>query len=324
MDKFNTLLQRYIANTASEQEVDEFMELLKEKSHEQELEKYFDQRIKEVSEVFQEDERVEALRIILDKNKGKRIGSRSVAWMAAASLVVITLAGALLYTKYFAISDMTAPVETAITLPGKDHIHLPDGSSVTLKEGSTLSYIQKSFGVSTREVTLTGEGYFDVAHDPTHPFKVHTGKVVTTVLGTAFNINASTDQVTVTVTRGKVAVSDDSGTFGTIVPSEQIAVNTLTHSYVKATVDTQTVVQWKRDYFILERVTVAEAANLIRKKFNVKVIVENKTLNNCVINAWFLNNEGLEKVVKSVADVLEAKFTIADGNVTIKGGVGCE
>lgn len=68
-------------------------------------------------------------------------------------------------------------------------MRLPDGSTVLLNEGSELSY-STSFGKQAREVTLTGEGYFDVQHNLSKPFKVLTGNVTTTVLGTAFNIKA--------------------------------------------------------------------------------------------------------------------------------------
>jgi len=39
-----------------------------------------------------------------------------------------------------------------------------------------------------REVTLIGEAYFDVAHDSSRPFIIHTGKINIKVLGTSFNV----------------------------------------------------------------------------------------------------------------------------------------
>jgi transmembrane sensor len=66
---------------------------------------------------------------------------------------------------------------------------LPDGTTVVLNKKSKLSYPVEFTG-STREVFLTGEAFFDVAHNPSKPFKVHTGVFVTKVLGTAFSIKA--------------------------------------------------------------------------------------------------------------------------------------
>ncbi len=47
-----------------------------------------------------------------------------------------------------------------------------------------------SFGKNSRELTLTGEAYFDVAGDPNHPMIIRTATVTIKVLGTAFNVRA--------------------------------------------------------------------------------------------------------------------------------------
>lgn len=65
-------------------------------------------------------------------------------------------------------------------------VDLPDGSHVFLNEGATLQY--DGSGKKQREVTLKGEGYFDVAADNNRPFQVNAGKVIVTVLGTSFNV----------------------------------------------------------------------------------------------------------------------------------------
>jgi hypothetical protein len=82
-------------------------------------------------------------------------------------------------------------------------------------------------------------------------------------------------------------------------------------------------VQWKDEYFILNRVTIAEAARQIGKRFNVEVNIANKDLEHCVITTWFLNNEDLNHV-ESISTVCQAKYAITDGSVTIEGGVGCD
>jgi transmembrane sensor len=67
-------------------------------------------------------------------------------------------------------------------------IQLPDGSSVWLNSSSKLTYNNDHFGVTVREVTLTGEAYFDVVKNPLKPFIIHTEKMDIKVLGTAFNV----------------------------------------------------------------------------------------------------------------------------------------
>ena len=64
---------------------------------------------------------------------------------------------------------------------------------------------------------LTGEGYFDVAHNPEKPFIVKTGELNVRALGTAFNVLAylGSDEVETTLVNGKVVLEKD-GTAGTI------------------------------------------------------------------------------------------------------------
>ena len=69
-------------------------------------------------------------------------------------------------------------------------ILLPDGSSVWLNGGSKLVYDNNSFNKKFREVTLTGEAYFDVVKNKERPFIIHAGKIKIKVLGTAFNVKA--------------------------------------------------------------------------------------------------------------------------------------
>jgi ferric-dicitrate binding protein FerR (iron transport regulator) len=66
---------------------------------------------------------------------------------------------------------------------------LPDGSKVMLNAGSTLTMAQ-DFNTNSREVTLEGEAFFDVSHNPGKPFIIHTTTMNVKVLGTIFNVKA--------------------------------------------------------------------------------------------------------------------------------------
>jgi ferric-dicitrate binding protein FerR (iron transport regulator) len=174
-------------------------------------------------------------------------------------------------------------------------------------------------------VTLEGEGFFDIVSDPSKPFKVHTGKVVTTVLGTSFNINTlESEKVTVTVTRGKVAVGDKDHTYTTILPNEQISVNTSNGEFEKLEVDSQQTTAWKDDYFIIDNVTFEEAASQIEKRFNVKITIVNESLKGCVVSAWFFNNESLKQIVDDLSTLKQATPTINGNRIVIRDGKGCK
>lgn len=322
-ERFNILLQRYLARTASEQEAAEFLELARE--NELHLRRLMDERLKGDHIWLGSDKELEEeLQLVLLKSR-KRAAQTRITWMAAASLVIFLIAGAWVYSRFANLSDITAQEQTTITFSGKDYIPLPDGSHITLRDGGKISYDTKAYGIKSRDIILTGEAYFDVAHNPDKPFRVHTGKIVTTVLGTVFDVDATNpEHVTVSVSSGKVSVGNETRSFGIITPNEQMAVNSITEEVMKTTVDSQAVAQWKKDYFILDRVTIAEAADLIGKRFNVKVTVKNESLNKCVISAYFLNKETLDQVVKAVSAFRQANYTIVNDIVTIKDGRGCD
>jgi transmembrane sensor len=89
----------------------------------------------------------------------------------------------------------------------RTHLTLPDGTLVWLNAGSRLSY-GKNFNTTTREVNLTGEAFFDVAHNTQKPFLIHTARIDVQVLGTSFNVKSyPSDRTTeATLIRGSIEV----------------------------------------------------------------------------------------------------------------------
>ena len=76
-------------------------------------------------------------------------------------------------------------------------ISLPDGTQVWLNAGSALSY-GSSFNETSREVSLSGEAYFEVARHAALPFRVEARGCTFTVLGTKFDISAYAEDPAVT------------------------------------------------------------------------------------------------------------------------------
>lgn len=83
-------------------------------------------------------------------------------------------------------------------------ISLEDGSVITL---NTLSEVHVRFTTEARRVTLSkGEALFDVAKDPSRPFRVDAGPMQFTAVGTRFNLYRQATQTVLTVVEGRVAV----------------------------------------------------------------------------------------------------------------------
>ena len=155
---------------------------------------------------------------------------------------------------------------------------------------------------------------------------MHTGNLNTTVLGTAFNVKAYPEQkeITITVTRGKVKVSDDKKTFGVITPNESIAVNRDNKSYRQERVNAEDAVEWKKQYLVLDNISLEDAAILINTKYHEDISFSNEALRQCRISATFLNNETLEQVLSVVADVVGADYSLQPNDQAIISGEGCK
>jgi trigger factor len=98
---------------------------------------------------------------------------------------------------------------------------LADGSRVWLNAGSSITYPVAFIG-NERKVAVTGEAYFEVAHNASKPFVVTRGATIVQVLGTHFNVNAYEDEedIKVTLLQGAVKVSN-SNQSAVIKPGQQ-------------------------------------------------------------------------------------------------------
>lgn len=109
-------------------------------------------------------------------------------------------------------SPAPAPLQYEYTQASKTgerkSFQLPDGSKVMLNAGSTLT-MANDFNEHSREVTLDGEAFFDVSHNPGKPFIIHTTTMNVKVLGTVFNVKAyRTDKLAETsLLRGSVEIT---------------------------------------------------------------------------------------------------------------------
>lgn len=157
---------------------------------------------------------------------------RSRRWIAAASIAAILLTGVVFYlreiTKKTGVPP-TRPRELATQYGSRSFITLPDGSEVWLNAGTKLQYAD-AFAKGKRELTLSGEAYFDVKHDPEHPFIIHTGGMDVKVLGTAFNVKAypGDSLMETTLIRGKVEIDFIHNPRSKIIlkPNEKVVIHT--------------------------------------------------------------------------------------------------
>jgi ferric-dicitrate binding protein FerR (iron transport regulator) len=343
-EEFEKLFDRYLQGELSDQELEQFMQVVKTDQYDVFIkdEIYSSLKGNEVSDFMDEEQGKIILNNILSQSKSesklitlspeRRNRKKTLRILfAAASIALFAAIGSTFLFKSNPIvpaqveEKAVAEESVLIAFSGKQLIHLPDGSTVLLNDNSSLEYNKNSFDDKTREVTLTGEAYFDIHHNEKKAFIVHTGKVQTKVLGTAFNINArnSSANIEVTVTRGKVQVGDTQKIYGVITPNQQIKVDKNTLSFEQNNVSAAVVTQWKSNYLILDDINMEEAVALISQKYKVKILL-NENIKNCRITASFLNDEDLDHILKVVCSVIEVNYRYTDSGTIMLEGKGCQ
>jgi transmembrane sensor len=152
---------------------------------------------------------------------------------------------------------------------------LPDGSKVWLNAASSIHYPTMFVG-DERLVEITGEAYFEVAHNASKPFKVKVNEATTIeVLGTHFNINAYSNEETVNTTLLEGAVRIAGANSKTVlVPGQQARTSGDGNSKVVNAVNTGKVVAWKNGVFDFEDASLEEVMRQLERWYDIEVVYE--------------------------------------------------
>lgn len=273
--------------------------------------------------------------VISGRKKGGWIRRAGNAWYKVAAVLVLVFAVSAAWWAMTGKSSRSVPRELAAGrqvgtgVAGKASadrrriIHLPDGSTVILNANSKLDY-PAVFGGS-RDVYLTGEGYFDIVRDPGKPFFVHTGTIVTVVLGTAFDIRAypADGGVQVTVTKGRVRVLKAGKDMGLLTANQQISYKDSTGEYLRRRVDPRPIVAWKPEEIRFEDLSMEEAVTRIGQRSKMRVAFVNPAIRNCHITATFYEDDMLQEILTVICGVSQSNFTIRNNTIIIDGK-GCD
>jgi transmembrane sensor len=203
------------------------------------------------------------------------------------------------------------------------NITLPDGTSVTLNAASVLKY-PETFPGKTREVYLSGEGFFDVAKDHNHPFIVHTNKSDIRVLGTAFDIKCYDNDslFEATLFRGSIEASVKNASDSKVLlkPSDKLVVENKGYFLTKGTyLDSDTTnieTSWMHNKIIFKNQPFSLLANSLSRKYGVNIIFNNKTLKTVKLSGEF-DKEDIRQVLLSLKLVAKFNYKIADNGIYI-------
>ncbi len=165
-------------------------------------------------------------------------------------------------------------VYNTITTPkgGQYRLLLADGSKVWLNAASSLRF-PTTFTSKERRVELTGEGYFEVAHNTEKPFYVSVREMDVKVLGTHFNINSYQDDevIRTTLLEGSVFVSSKKIKRAAVLKPGQQALLNGVQLDVKKDIDTEVIMAWKNGKFNFDGDNIQTVMRQLEKWYDVQV-----------------------------------------------------
>jgi len=243
-----------------------------------------------------------------------RSTNKSFPYLKIAASIALIAVSIFAFNGYFSNSPEMLVKQS---LGKNSTVTFPDGSRAVLNENSEVAFLEE-FG-EIREVNFSGEAYFDIQKSE-KPFVIKMGEVNVRVLGTAFNLISTTDEIQVLVAHGLVALEKGSSTKN--IQNGELGILNL--KSMEISVDTtppSNIMSWRNGKFSFQEATLEVVTEELAKYYDVTFKVPTK-LKNCKITANF-NNESLKEVLGILEAILSVSITEDNSIVKIKGK-GCQ
>lgn len=187
-------------------------------------------------------------------------------------------------------------------------IVLSDGTKVMLNAKSKLIFPNRFVG-NQREVTIEGEGYFEVAKNDKIPFIVHSKNVAIQVYGTKFNINSYNNSVTETLlVEGSVGIRI--GEKQHMLKPNQCSCVDENNGSVKVTdvEDLNKYLAWMNGYFIFEADKLEEVLNELSQWYNINLEIGENVRPDTPITGSFRRDTDLAEIIESLEALAKTKL----------------
>lgn len=252
-------------------------------------------------------------------------GRRSIRYimLSAAAVLLLALTGLLFVYRSYMKSPEPVTYSSVTTGKGeRKKLTLPDGSVLTMNAGSTIS-IPSNFGDSARELVFTGQGTFDIQQDIEKPFIIHTGKIRTVVLGTAFDIKAYPNEkdLQVAVLNGKVRIekqeSDHTEILAPGVTQDQLLTyEEATGKHMLKACKAAEIAGWQENRLFFEQATLHEIAAVLERQYNIHITLTGTAKKSCRYTLQ-LKNEPLDNALLLIRQLSGISYQVNNNEIKI-------
>lgn len=199
----------------------------------------------------------------------------------------------------------------------KTQVILPDSSKVWLNGGSSITY-SNLFNKETRDVYLTGEGFFTVSKNAQKQFSVHVSNIEVKVFGTVFNVKKySNDKETeVGLESGSVAISQNNKNIALLSPGQIAYYNNQNKSIRLAQTDMSVVSAWTKNEIVFDNTPFPEIVKYMERWYGVRIYIAPSLAHNHSYT-FKLKTETLREMLELINIMTPIRYEIDGATVRI-------
>jgi len=303
----NVLLIKYMRKELSESESQQVVDWLQEKNENKHFlfglkEAYMLSRWDELNDKAETENGWDELKKSLHKNQPSiRKKYIRVALQYAAVLIFLFATGFVIHNLFQKQQPQYTTIETASGQ--QSTLTLNDGTIVRLNQNSKLIY-PKNFNQHTRNVTLSGEAFFEVSHNENMPFLVNVGCYTVKVLGTKFNVNAYKGDIYsyTSLKEGKVLIVDNQKghkVLSELKPGTQLGYNRKTGDYAVKSIDINAIANWRLNQIVIRNQKLGTVAEMLSSKYGYTIDVNNCKIEKLMYNIT-IEKEPLDEILSDI------------------------
>ncbi|TDW48146.1 FecR family protein [Flavobacterium sp. 270] len=205
------------------------------------------------------------------------------------------------------------------------NITLSDGTLVHLNAGSSITFPVEFLKNKIRKVFLSGEAYFEVAHDKKNAFIVNANRLDVQVYGTKFNVtNYQEDEATdVVLVEGSVGLAETGQSAKTknetfLTPGYKGTFNKEDKKISNEKVNTSLYTSWMTGNLVFRQESFQNIIQKLQRHYNVIIINNNQKLAQETFNATIeTDHESIEQVFNYFKKVYQIDYSIVENKIII-------
>lgn len=320
MEIDNTLLLKYLQQELSDNEAEQVEQWIQESpENRREMEEFYStwmiaRSANEMESVDVEASLADLKERIRTRNKWYRHLNISLSVKIAASLIGFILLGGGIW--WFTTAHNTEYI-VMTEQDNRAHTILPDGSHVWLNKESKLTYSKKIFN-KDRSVSLSGEAYFEVAHDDSHPFVVDCRGIKINVLGTHFNVRSLPNEQKVTSTLYQGSIKMTSGEEEYLLQPGQSLTLYLNKHKPRWTAAKSASPIWHQNEIVYNRSALQNITDTLEQLYNVRVVYLSPALRKETYTCRFSTTDSLKSILEVLALTNHFSYTIKEDVIYLK------